>query len=231
MGFTQSPACGGRDRGPARVRVRGRDPAGSSVVSCPAAGSPRGLCWHVCSAPRSSLHEQSGDLHSFTFRAVMQEKRKSLLFPWQLVRGTLAGARQQDAVSPSDFSKPHQRKASTPMLPQAPLVPWGLWCICFQKCSSPFLVITSLLHSSAHTAASFWFSLLSADSHCTALQVYSFRSCWGWHGQMQIVLGDWWPVRNGLGGSILSQAGRYRLPKWCQHQWLPLAALFKGHRD
>lgn len=130
-----------------------------------------------------------------------------------------------------DFNKPHQRKASTPMLPQTPLVIWGLWCICFQKCSSRFLVITSLLHISTHAAALFWFSLLSADSHCRALQVYPFKSCWGWRGQMQLVLGDWWPVRNGLGGSVLPQAGRSKQPKWCQHQCLPSAALFKGHRD
>lgn len=56
---------------------------------------------HVCSTcSHSSLYEQSGDLHSFTLGAVTQQKRKSLLFPQQLVRRTLAGVKQYDAVSP-----------------------------------------------------------------------------------------------------------------------------------
>lgn len=143
------------------------------------------------------------------------------------------GSRMPSVPAVSDFSKPHQRKASTPMLPQTSLVIsiWGLWCVCYQKCSSRFPVITLLLHISTHAAALFWFSLLSTDSHCRALQDYPFKSCWGWHGQMQLVVGDWWPVKNDLGGSILSLAGRYQQPKWCQHQCLHLAALLKGHRD
>lgn len=142
------------------------------------------------------------------------------------MRWTLAGGRQQDAVSPWV----NHIKGKHPLL-RSPkhllLLVYGD-CGAFITKSSRFLVITSFLHISTHAAALFWFSLLSADSHCRALQDYPFRSCWGCHGQVQLVLGDWWPVQNGLGGSILSQSGRYKQPKECQHQCLPTVKRTQG---
>lgn len=83
-----------------------------------------GCSRHVCSTPHSSLYEQSGDIWSFTSSAVMQQKRKSLLFPWQLLRRALAGARQKDAASPtaSDFSKSLSKESTCSHASPKPLL-------------------------------------------------------------------------------------------------------------
>lgn len=234
------PACSGTNKGPECLCVHGtrcaRELCQVMYSAQPFRSSPHVGCGST-SAPLLIRHRVSS-LETCTVLHSVQwcNRRENLCcFHGNLCVGPWLewGSRMPSVPAVSDFSKPHQRKASTPMLPQTSLVIsiWGLWCVCYQKCSSRFPVITLLLHISTHAAALFWFSLLSTDSHCRALQDYPFKSCWGWHGQMQLVVGDWWPVKNDLGGSILSLAGRYQQPKWCQHQCLHLAALLKGHRD
>lgn len=240
MGFTQCPAWGGLDKGLKYVGVCGsrasRGSAGSCTAPSPAAvvpmwavgarllRSPFVTVWAIWRPAWFYIQcsDATGEKNLCCFHGSL------CVGPW-LERGS----RMLSVPAVSDFSKPHQKKALTPTLPQTLLVIsiGALWCIYCPKCSSRFLVITLLLRISTPAAALFWFSLLSAGSCCRALQDYPFKSCWEWHGQMQLVLGDWWPVKNGLRGSILSQAGRHKQPKQCQHQCLPLAALLKGHRD